>query len=51
MTIKASPCETHVACHANDNVVLEPERPPVALWLAGTIVVMNVLSAMLSLMA
>lgn len=51
MTAKAIPSGTHVVCHANDNVAFERNYPPVPLWFAGTVVVMNVLSAMLLLMA
>jgi len=51
MTVRASPSETHVVCHANDNVAFERDHPPVPLWFAGTVVVMNVLSAVLSLTA
>jgi len=51
MTVRASQAETHITRHANDNVSFERDRPPVPLWLAVTVVVMNVLSAMLSLMA
>jgi hypothetical protein len=51
MTIQASPSGTHVACHANDNFAVERDRPPVPLWFAVTVVVMNVLSAVLTLMA
>jgi len=36
---------------ADDNLALERDHPPVPLWFAATVVVMNVLSAMLSLMA
>jgi hypothetical protein len=36
---------------ANDNVAFERDRPAAPLWFAVTVVVMNVLSAMLSLMA
>jgi hypothetical protein len=51
MIVRASPSETHIACYANDNVAFERDRPPIPLWFAGTVVVMNVLSAILSLMA
>jgi hypothetical protein len=51
MIVRASQAETHIACHANDNVAFERHRPPVPLWFAGTVVVMNVLSAVLSLTA
>jgi hypothetical protein len=51
MTAKATPSETHIVCHANDNVGFERGHPPVPLWFAGTVMVMNVLSAMLLLMA
>jgi hypothetical protein len=36
---------------ANDNDAFERDRPAAPLWFAVTVVVMNVLSAMLSLMA
>lgn len=36
---------------ANDNFAFERVRPPVPVWFAGTVVVMNVLSAVLTLMA
>jgi len=51
MIIQASPSGTCVARHANDNFAFERDRPPVPLWFAVTVVVMNVLSAMLTLMA
>ena len=51
MTAKALQPEAHVACHANDNLAFERDHPPVPLWFAVTVVMMNVLSAMLSLMA
>ena len=51
MTAKATPSGTYVAFYANDNVAFERDHPPVPLWFAGTVVVMNVLSAVLSLTA
>jgi hypothetical protein len=51
MTAKASQSEAHVACHANDNLAFERDHPPAPLWFAVIVVVMNVLSAMLSLTA
>jgi hypothetical protein len=51
MTAKASRPEAHVSCHANDNLVFERDHPPAPVWFAGMVLVMNVLSAMLSLTA
>jgi hypothetical protein len=51
MTAKATPSEAHIVCHANDNVSFERGHLPVPLWFAGTVMVMNVLSAMLLLRA
>ena len=51
MTVRASQSETHIARHANDNVAFERVRPHAPVWFAGTLVVMNIVSAMLSLMA
>jgi hypothetical protein len=51
MTVRASQSETHIGRHANDNVAFERVRPPTPVWFAGTLVVMNIVSAMLSLMA
>jgi len=36
---------------ANDNFAFERVHPPVPVWFAGTVVVMNILSAVLSLIA
>jgi hypothetical protein len=51
MTVRASQSETHIGRHANDNVAFERVRPPTPVWFAGTLVVMNVVSAVMSLMA
>jgi hypothetical protein len=51
MIVRASQSETHIACHANDNFAFERARPPAPVWFAGTVVVMNVFSAVLSLTA
>jgi hypothetical protein len=47
MTFKAS----QAFSTADDDLVFERDHPPVPLWFAGTVVVMNVLSAVMSLMA
>ena len=47
MTVRAS----QVLSSANDNFPDERVRPPAPVWFAGTVVVMNVLSAVMSLMA
>jgi hypothetical protein len=47
MTVRAS----HAYSSANDNLAFERLRPPAPVWFAGTVVVMNVLSAVLSLIA
>jgi hypothetical protein len=51
MTVRASQAEAHIARHANDNVAFGRVHPPAPVWFAGTVVVMNVLSAVMSLMA
>jgi hypothetical protein len=47
MTVRAS----QVLSSANDNFAVERVRPPAPVWFAGTLVVMNVASAVMSLMA
>jgi len=47
MTVRAS----QVFSSANDNLAFERLRPPAPVWFAGTVVVMNVLSAVLSMIA
>jgi hypothetical protein len=51
MTVRASQSETHIVRHANDNVAFEQDHPPVSLLLAVMVVAMNVVSAVMSLMA
>lgn len=47
MIVRTSPAHSST----NDNFAFERVRPPPPVWFAVTVVVMNVLSAMLSLIA
>jgi hypothetical protein len=47
MTVRAS----QVLSSTNDNFAVQRVGPPAPVWFAGTLVVMNVLSAVMSLIA